>query len=133
MVVDRNGIPLTIILTAGNVHDSTEFEDLLDSLPRFRNPHGRPTWKPKKLHADKGYDSAHCRFACFRRRILARIARRGIESSEKLGRYRWVIERSFAWLHRFRRLSVRYERRADIHIAFLLLAASLICYYFTLP
>ena len=86
MAVDRKGIPLPMILTAGNVHDSREFEDLLDSLPRFRNPRGRPTWKPEKVHADKGYDYACCRFACFRRRIQARIARRGIESKEKLGR-----------------------------------------------
>ena len=44
-----------------------------------------------------------------------RIARRGIESSEKLGRYRWVVERTLSWMNRNRRLKVRYERRDDIH------------------
>jgi transposase len=130
LLVDRNGIPLAVTLTAGNVHDSQEFENLLDRLPRFRNHFGRPTWKPDKVHADKGYDYTCCRFACFKRRIQARIARRKVDSSEKLGRHRWVVERSFAWIHRFRRLAVRYERRADIHMAFLLMALSLICYSF---
>jgi len=61
-----------------------------------------------------------------KRSIKARIARRGIDSSEKLGRRRWVVERTLAWLARYRRLSVRYERRDDIHEAFLHLGCSLI-------
>jgi transposase len=61
---------------------------------------------------------------------VPRIARRGIESPTKLGRFRWVVERSLAWLHNFRRLMVRYDRRADIHQAFLTLAAILICWSF---
>jgi transposase len=44
-----------------------------------------------------------------------------------LGRERWVVERTIAWLHQYRRLRVRYERRADIHEAFLHIACSLIC------
>jgi transposase len=50
-----------------------------------------------------------------------RIARRGIESSQRLGRHRWVVERTVAWLNRYRRLTICYERRADIHQAFLTL------------
>lgn len=49
-----------------------------------------------------------------------------VESSEKLGRHRWVVERAHAWFHRFRRLPVRYERRADIYEAFTSLVASVI-------
>jgi MFS family permease len=59
---------------------------------------------------------------------IPRIARRGIESSERLGRYRWVVERTLSWLNHFRRLKVRYERRADMHHAFLLLGCALICF-----
>lgn len=47
-----------------------------------------------------------------------------------LGRWRWVVERTFAWLNQFRRIRVRYERRADIHEAFLSLACVLICWNF---
>jgi transposase len=62
-----------------------------------------------------------------RRGIKCRIARRGIERSDRLGRHRWVVERTLAWLAKYRRLTIRYERRADIHQAFLSLACSLIC------
>ena len=50
-----------------------------------------------------------------------------IESSQKLGRHHWVVERTLAWLARFRRLTERYERRADIHLAFTTLGYALIC------
>jgi transposase len=55
------------------------------------------------------------------------IARRGVESNTRLGRHRWKVERSLAWLLANRRLIVRYERRADILQAFLHLACALIC------
>ena len=62
-----------------------------------------------------------------RRGIKSRIARRGKDTSEHLGRHRWVVERTLAWLARYRRLAVRYERRADIYEALLHLGCSLIC------
>jgi transposase len=126
-VVDRRGIPLAIKLTAANVHDSTVFEALVEAIPPIRRPRGRPRQRPAKLHADKGYDYPRCRRYLRRRGIRCRIARRGIESSQRLGRHRWVVERTLAWLSRFRRLTIRYERRADIHEAFLHLGCALIC------
>jgi transposase len=62
-----------------------------------------------------------------RRRIIPRIARRGMESNTRLGRHRWTVERSLAWLLANRRLTVRYERRADMLTAFLHLACALLC------
>ena len=88
----------------------------------------RPRKRPKRLHADKGYDFPRCHKAFRKRGITPRIARRGIESSEKLGRHRWVVERTLSWLNRYRRLKVRYERRTDIHQAFLDLGCALICW-----
>ncbi len=87
---------------------------------------GAPRFRPHKLHADKGYDSARCREQLREAGIVPRIARRGVHSSQTLGCYRWVIERTFAWLNRFRRLKVRYERRDDIHLAFVILGCALI-------
>lgn len=128
VVSDRNGVPLTVALTAANVHDSRVFEEMVDAVEPIKRPgRGRPRKRPEKLHADKGYDFPRCREALRRRGIKGRIARRGVDSSEKLGRHRWVVERTLAWLARYRRLSVRYERRADIHEAFLHLGCSLIC------
>jgi transposase len=55
---------------------------------------------------------------------------RTTEHGSGLGRWRWVVERTFAWLNQFRRLRVRYEKRADIHAAFLSLGCTLICWCF---
>jgi IS5 family transposase len=131
VVVDRNGVPLAVTISGSNVHDSRMLEASVDAIPALRLPcrrRGRPRKRPEKLHADKGYDYPRCRRALRQRGILPRIARRGIESSERLGRYRWVVERTLSWLNRFRRLKVRYERRADIHQAFLSLGCALICW-----
>ena len=110
------------------MNETTVFKDCIDALPTIAKQRGRPRWKPDKVHADKGYDSQTNRAHLKQAGIIPRIARRGIESSQKLGKYRWVIERTFAWLNHFRRLRIRYERRADIHEAFLLLGCALICW-----
>jgi transposase len=116
------------MLTAANVHDSKVFEELVDAIEPIKRPgRGRPRKRPDKLHADKAYDLKKCRKALSKRAIKVRIARKGIESSEKLGRYRWVVERTLSWFAKFRRLTIRYERRDDIHEAFLHLGCSLIC------
>jgi transposase len=130
IVVDRNGIPLAVKLSAANVNDVSRFAELLDAIEPIKRPRGRPRTRPAKLHADKAYEAEHCRAYLRRRGIGCRIARKGIESSERLGRYRWVVERTQAWLSRFRRLDVRYERRSDIHHAFLDLGCALICWNF---
>ena len=136
LLVDRRGIPLAIALSAANAHDSTLLEQVVDAIPPVFGPRGkpgRPRFRPDKLHADKGYDFPEKRRALRARGITPRIARRGTESSERLGRYRWVVERSLAWLLGFRRLGVRYERRAEILEGLLLLACSLICIRFLSP
>lgn len=130
LLVDRKGIPLTLLLTAANVHDSKVLDDLLDSIPAIPGPRGRPRFRPDKLHADKGYDYPRCRRSCRKRGIRPRIARRGIEPKDRLGRHRWVVERTHAWRGKFRRLRIRDERRADIHLAFLNLGCALICWNF---
>jgi IS5 family transposase len=117
-----------VTLTAVNVHDSLQVEPVLDAVRPITGLWGRPRRRPAKLHADKGYDFDRCRTACRARGIRPRIARRGIESSERLGRHRWGVERTLAWLNRFRRLTIRYERRVDLHLAFTTLACALICW-----
>lgn len=128
MITDRRGTPLAIRITGANRHDSRLFEEIVDAVPSIRRRRGRPRKRPVKLHADKGYDYPHCRRALTRRHITVRIARKGTESKQKLGRHRWVVERTMAWLSQFRRLAVRYERRQDIHEAFSSLACSLLCF-----
>ena len=129
-MVDRNGIPLAVRLSPANTHDVTQLLPLIEAIPTIVGPRGkpgRPRKRPAKLHADKAYDASDLRRALRTRGITPRIARRGIDSSERLGRHRWVVERSLAWLLGFRRLGIRYERRADLLQGFLYLACSLIC------
>lgn len=100
----------------------------LDAIPPVRSgKRGRPRQRPAKLHADKGYDFRRCRDECRKRGIKPRIARRGVDTSQRLGRHRWVVERTHAWMARLRRLAVRYERREDIHMAFVTLGCALVC------
>jgi transposase len=127
LLVDRQGIPLAVELSAANVPDAALLEPLLDSIPPIQQPIGRSRFRPDKLHGDKAFDSRKSRASCRARGIVPRIARRGVESPERLGRYRWVVERSIAWVHRFRQLLIRYERRSDIHRGFLTLAAIVVC------
>ena len=127
MIGDRHGIPLATRLTGANRHDSMVFEALIDAVPAIRQPSGQRRKRPAKLHADKAYDIPRCRRFLHRRHIKVRIARKGIESRARLGRHRWVVERTLAWLGQLRRLTIRYERRQDIHDAFTSLGCSLIC------
>jgi len=91
------------------------------------HPSGRRRCRPGAVHADKGYDARHCRAYLRRRGINARIARRGIESSTRLGRHRWRVERALSWLSCFRRLQVRWDRDSGRFFAFVLLACALVC------
>jgi transposase len=105
-------------------------EQLVDAVSPVKGPRGcpgRPRRRPAKLHLDKGDDYSRCRTALRRRGITPRIARRGIQPRDQLGRHRDVVERSLAWLVGYRRLQVRYERRADILLGFVYLACALIC------
>lgn len=128
-MVDGKGSPLAVMSTAANRNDSMVFEELLDAIEPIKGPgRGRPRKRPEKLHADKAYDDEKCAKALRKRGIKRCIARKGVESSERLGRWRWVVERTLAWLAKYRRLSVRHERRDDIHEAFLTLGSALICW-----
>src|SRR5207248_5734055 len=114
----------SVKLTGANVPDCVVFEEeeMVDSIEPIKRPkgqRGRPRKRPDNWHADKAYDNRRCRAALGKRGIKCRIARKGVESSEKLGRHRWVVERTLSWLDRNRRLTIRYERRDDIHLAFL--------------
>ncbi len=100
---------------------------LVDAIPPVRGRRGRPRRRPRRLLGDRAYHSREGRHELRRRGIQARIAPRKSAHGSGLGRERWVVERTIAWLHQYRRLRIRYERRDDIHEAFLAIACSLIC------
>ena len=116
------------MVTAANVNDTTMFEAVVDDLPPVRTSGGRRRTRPGAVHADKGYDS-HANRAYLRRRgIRPRIARRGVESSTRLGRHRWKVERALSWLSCWRRLAVRWDRDSGRWFAFVLLACAVVCF-----
>ena len=127
LVCDGGGLPLTAVVTAANVNDTTVFQAVVDDVPPIRTPAGRRRTRPAKVHADKGYDSRVNRAYLRRRGIKSRIARREVESSTRLGRHRWKVERSLSWLSCFRRLQVRWDRGSGRWFAFVLVACALVC------
>jgi transposase len=128
LLVDATGIPLAWTLTGGNRHDITQLIPLVDRVPPVRGKVGRPRRRPDRVAADRGYDHDKYRRQLRQRRITPEIARRQTQHGCGLGRYRWVVERTFAWLHQFKRLLVRYDRRSEIHEAFLAVGCCLVCY-----
>jgi transposase len=130
-VVDADGVPLGATTTAANVPDVTALPQVVDAIPTVRSEgHGRRKRRPKKLYADRAYDSEPHRQRMRRRRIEPVFARRRTEHGSGLGKYRWPVERFFAWPHRYRRLRLRTERAVLMHNAFLALALCCICFRF---
>lgn len=101
---------------------------LIDKIPPVRGRRGRPRRRPDQLFADRAYDHDKYRKAVRAKGIRPRIARRGQPHRSGLGVYRWVIKRTIAWYHGIKRLRIRWERRDDIHEAFLALATCIITY-----
>ncbi|MEU4154247.1 IS5 family transposase [Streptomyces sp. NPDC026659] len=128
VITDGLGTPLAITLTGGNRHDVTQLLPLLDAVPRIRGATGRPRHRPQQLFADRGYDYDKYRRLLWKRGIKPVIARRGVPHGSGLGTVRWVVERTNAWIHSFRRLRIRWDIRDDIHEAFLKLACCVITY-----
>ncbi len=121
-------MPLAALLTGANRHDVTQLLPLVDAIPPVRGKRGRPRQRPERVLGDRAYDSEPHRRQLRERRIEPVLAKRGVPHGSGLGVFRWVVERTLAWLHQYRRLRIRFERRADIHEAFLSIGCALICF-----
>jgi transposase len=130
LITDARGIPLAAILTSANAHDVTQLLPLVSAIPALRGRCGRPRRRPARVQGDRAYDSAAHRRALRAKGICPVLAQRRTAHGSGLGKTRWVVERSIAWLHQFRRLKMRYERLDFVHEAFLSIACSMICWKF---
>ena len=128
MLTDGQGVPIVATTTAANCHDVTELLNLVNDVPAIKGKPGRPRYRFDELYADRAYDSQAHRDALLEVGITPRIAKRNTEHGSGLGKVRWAVERTISWLHQFRRLRIRYERRLDIHQAFLSIGCILICH-----
>jgi putative transposase len=124
VLTDGRGVPLGLAIDGANVHDQKLFRATLDSLP-VRRP--RPTsHRRQHLCCDKGFDAAVIRREARRRRYTPHIKSRGEEQTAKRAKgqraRRWVVERIASWMNRFRRILVRWEKKAANYEALLHLA-----------
>ena len=98
-------------------------------FPPIKQPRGAPRKRPDEVLADRAYDAeAKIRKPLRRRGIKPLLAHRNTEHGSGLGKFRYVVEACFDWLFNWRRLRVRYEKRPDIHDAFLILGCAMICW-----
>lgn len=93
---DANGLPLLVGVSAANTHDSQALKPMVLGHQTRHDLHRDRNFKPQRLHADKAYDIPELRKWLRGKRIGVRIARKGIEPSERLGRRRRVIERTMS-------------------------------------
>jgi transposase len=121
---------LAVILTGANAHDVTQAQPLVEAIPPVRGKPGRPRHRPDCVQGDRAYDSKPLRQWLRQRGIEPVLAKRNTPHGSGLGVSRWVVERSLAWLHQYRHLRIRWERRPEIHHAFLTLGCALICWRF---
>jgi len=128
VITDANGIPFAAIVTGANRHDVTQLLPLVEAIPPIAGRRGRPRKRPDIVQGDRGYDSQPHRNALRLLKIKSLLAKRRTPNGSGLGKTRWVVERTLSWLHQFRRLRVRYERRSDIHEAFLSIGCIIICW-----
>lgn len=136
-VVDQEGLPLSIQLASGNVHD------LVLALPTLKAIQvGRRT-RPNLVLADKGYDSREFRRVLRARGIKANIPERQYQQRRKrgrppkydplLGKSRFTVERTNGWMKSFRRIHFRFDRSLVMFEAWVLLACVVICLRKLLP
>lgn len=136
LTCDGKGRPLSILLTPGQRHDSTQLAPLLDAIRVPRAGRGRPRKRPDRLLADKGYSYPSCRRILRRRGIVAVIPerrdqreRRGRKAGRPLAfdreayRRRNVVERCMNRLKQWRSVATRYEKRATNYRAMVVIAA----------
>lgn len=133
VITDAEGVPLQIQLTPANTHDLNQLLPLIANIPPVRGKPGRPRTRPEEVYADRAYDSQPARDLIKWLGIKPYLPKRGTEHGSGLGKYRWVVERTIGWLHNFRRLRTRFDRRADIHEGFLACAKALICFRILYP
>jgi hypothetical protein len=132
VISDANGIPLVIAIGPANQRDEKLVEPMLKRMPMLPDGKGKRRKKPKAVQGDRGYGFKYIIQMLIRMMIVSLLAPRGnrthpTQHGSGLGKTRYVIERTMAWLSTNRRLKLCYERNGEHFRAFHVLAACVIC------
>ena len=128
LAVDANGVPLACTLTAANRHDVTQLLPLIDAIPPVRVKDAAPLRTPMPVMGARAYHDDDRRMTLSCRGIATAIARRGEAHGSGLGVFRYVVEQALALFHQFRRLRTRFDKRDDIHEAFMDMGCAMMCW-----
>lgn len=128
MLTDGRGVPISVLLSAANLHDKWSLAGTLDAVVLKA---GRGVRRPRHCCLDKGYAFRDCNAIVRQRGITPHIRQKG--ERPLTGRVhgkprRWVVERTNSWHNRFRGLLIRWERKAPNYLALVYLASALIAH-----
>lgn len=124
-------MPLSVVLDGANRHDMKLTRVTLEGLVI---PRPEPTAERSQgMCLDKGYDYDEVRDLLREFSFTAHIRTRGEEAQARRRdahqkARRWVVERTHSWMNRFRRLLVRWDKKAENYLAFLHFACGLIAF-----
>ena len=128
-MTDAHGTPLAVIVSAANDHDVRFLLPLvLLEFPRLAGTPGRPREKPDLVRADTGYTSAALLGLLDACGVEAEIPQRGKDAPSGLGKQRWPVERTIAWLKQYRAVGVRRDRDDTNYEAAVQLAIALVVF-----
>lgn len=136
LLTDGRGVPLGLAVAGANRNDHKLMRATIEAIP-IERPAPTPE-APQGLCLDKGYDYDEPRALAAEFGFTLHLRTRGEEAQAKrhagAKARRWVVERSHSWLNRFRRILVRWEKRADTYLALLHFALGIITWrHATLP
>jgi putative transposase len=130
LLTDGRGVPLGLAVEGANRNDFKMTQPTIESIPVERPMPTRN--RPQGMCLDKGYDYDEARFIVGGYGFTPHIRSRGEEArcirDEGLEPRRWVVERTHSWMNRFRRILVRWEKRADTFMAMLHLACGIVAW-----
>jgi putative transposase len=129
VLTEADGVPIGLAVDGANRNDFKMVRETVESIPVNRP---RPSATRRQgMCMDKGFDYAEVRALLDEFGFTDHIRSRGEEAQQLKRRAgfkarRWVVERTHSWMNRFRRILVRWEKRADTYIAMLHLACGII-------
>jgi putative transposase len=131
VLTDGHGIPLAVAVDGANRHDMKLVDATLAAM-MIKRPEPTVTW-PQHLCLDKGYDYDDVRDTLDTWGYTAHIRRRGeeVQAKRDIPGYRarrWVVERTHAWMNRFRRLLIRWEKKVENYLALVHVACAWITF-----